>query len=465
VLDRAPRALPHLARRGREVYFLASRRPCLELDDQGVALFDALDGTRTLAEIAAHDARAIDRVAEWRARGLVVALPRIAAPPPGGPHVVVIEPHMDDAALSVGGVLAKKRGHARITLVSVVRDSSFTSYAMQDRLDFADVAAVTALRTAETALAARMLGAETHVVGEVDALLRFVRARGHERTPLSRLDAAVRAWMRFGPTDEEVEELATALGAMVRALAPDELWVPLGAGGHVDHVRTREACLSLVARGDGLAPRTFFYEDLPHVGRYPDQPEHIARAVEACDGELRRTVEDVGDVFDDKLEIVSAYASQFKMRFMKPLLVEHAEAAAGKAGARAEVFHELVRAPRTVPPRRATTTQPARAGEVGEALARWCRSPDDVRRLAVVAASPLGDRARLVATLSARFPRAAIEVLGDRDAGDADLPALARAASSAEAAGAHVLWVGDGAAPDARRIAVKAAADVVLALA
>ena len=61
---------------------------------------------------------------------------------------MVIEPHMDDAALGVGGLLLHRRGRCRITILSVVTWSNFTAYL---KLDLANVLEITKLRQQESA--------------------------------------------------------------------------------------------------------------------------------------------------------------------------------------------------------------------------------------------------------------------------------------------------------------------------
>jgi hypothetical protein len=95
---------------------------------------------------------------KWAERGIIKFMPRDRRRPPG-PHALVIEPHMDDAIVSLGGRLINQSGRQRTTILSLTRWSSYTSYLLSGRTDFTDVEIVTRLRLAESEIAARMCGA------------------------------------------------------------------------------------------------------------------------------------------------------------------------------------------------------------------------------------------------------------------------------------------------------------------
>jgi hypothetical protein len=66
---------------------------------------------------------------------------------------------MDDAVLSAGGRLLHRRGRCRITILSALKWSNHTSYLHLKR-NFLNVREVTELSLQESALVARLLGAE-----------------------------------------------------------------------------------------------------------------------------------------------------------------------------------------------------------------------------------------------------------------------------------------------------------------
>ena len=78
---------------------------------------------------------------------------------------------MDDAVLSVGGLMWALRNTCEFTVVSIAGHSNFTSYYMLDR-EFFNVARVSALRKAESELVMRLLGGRHVILEEYDAPLR-----------------------------------------------------------------------------------------------------------------------------------------------------------------------------------------------------------------------------------------------------------------------------------------------------
>src|SRR5204863_9919493 len=137
-------------------------------------LYRGIDGRKTVAELEQTHSGAGHRLLTWREAGIIALIPPVT--PPTGPHLLVIEPHMDDAALSAGGRLILRRGQCRITILSVVRWSNFTSYLFLKR-NFFDVSAITDLRLQDSILSARLLGAKHCCLDWADASLRFWRER------------------------------------------------------------------------------------------------------------------------------------------------------------------------------------------------------------------------------------------------------------------------------------------------
>jgi LmbE family N-acetylglucosaminyl deacetylase len=310
--------LPHYRRRGDRLFFMISRRAALELSPDDILLYDAIDGRKTVAELVESHADARERLLTWRDFGIVALVPPLRSRT--APHLVVIEPHMDDAALSVGGRLLHRRGRCRITILSVVKRSNFTSYLIARRqfLHALNVEQITDLRIKESRMAARLLGAEFCCLDWTDAPLRFWPA---DRWSSETIDNfTVDAFTTFLPSSRDISKLAEALDQRVRLLAPDELWIPMGLGGHSDHRTTRTACITMLAaaRGRFSGIPVEMYEDVPYDTRR--EAEQIGTALRQCGARVTPDAEDVTDVFDDKLHVVSVFASQFKPSAMEVVI-------------------------------------------------------------------------------------------------------------------------------------------------
>jgi LmbE family N-acetylglucosaminyl deacetylase len=318
---------------------MISRRPFRELSGEEFLLYDSIDGHKTVAQLEELHPGARDLLLAWREAELIELIAPIAPAP--RPHLVVIEPHMDDAALSVGGRLLNRRGSCRVTILSVMKWSNFTSYLTLGR-NFVNVQEVTDLRVKESVLASQLLGAEHHCLDWKEATLRTWPAERWSPAIAEKYEREGYLFTVFIPDPKEVSLLAEDLARDLAALAPDELWIPMGTSNHGDHRTTRNACLLMLsqARQRFSGVSVSMYEDLPYAS-ISGHAEQIRGALSEPGACLIRHTEDVTDVFEEKLRAISVYASQFKLAFIEPKirrLAEREGAAPGKLG---ETYHCL----------------------------------------------------------------------------------------------------------------------------
>ena len=165
-------------------------------------------------------------------------------------RIVVVSPHRDDAAFSLGLSIGcwLDAGHA----VHVVNCFTRSAYAPHAEFEFIHsndrMARVSALRLREDEAWQKMYG------------------RGLRLTDLNLKDAPLRLHVgvdqvmgrAINPEDKALAKLPKA----VAALKPDALVVPLALGSHVDHVTARAAMM-----GEPTATPMAFYEDLPYAAR------------------------------------------------------------------------------------------------------------------------------------------------------------------------------------------------------
>jgi LmbE family N-acetylglucosaminyl deacetylase len=371
-----PQMWPHYRRRGRSVFFMSSRRPALELSEQDIALFDGIDGCRSAAELEEIHPGAAQRLIQWRDAALLELIPSIS--PPAAPRLVVIEPHMDDAVLSAGGRLLHRRGKCGITILSVVKRSNFTSYLTRNR-GALSVEEVTELRQKEAALAAKVIGAESRCLEWIDAPLRLIPSQRWSATVFRQFAKNPQAFVKIFPNSAEVSLLAGQLSDAAKQLRPDELWIPMGLGDHIDHRTTRDACLRMLAESPEAfaAVSVCMYEDIPYVSaKLVGHDRQIRNAFAACGTRLIPMREDISDVFAEKVRLATLYASQFKSSYIEPVLREAAQGEAGQLGKFAEAFYRL-------------------EGHVGVPReSDMCRDASGLAALRARAAEWLGDRRR-----------------------------------------------------------------------
>ncbi len=184
-----------------------------------------------------------------------------------GLPVVVVSPHLDDAVLSCGALLAQLTHCCRVTVLTVFTAAApppwswparrmVRAYGMDAETLFEQ------RRAQDTAVLAEVRAAVVHL-GLRDALFRRVgeAATGPPGTgrrpayPTFHFDVARG---RIAPTDAGLAaEVGARIGEVVRASRARVIFAPLGVGRHVDHLVTRQAV-------QGLGPRTVYYSDFPY---------------------------------------------------------------------------------------------------------------------------------------------------------------------------------------------------------
>jgi hypothetical protein len=176
-----------------------------------------------------------------------------------GAGVAVLSPHLDDAVLSCGALLAHLAPRLRITVVSVFTSAAPPPWSLPARralraLGTSDAEELFRRRRAEDLEVLDELGAAAVHLGFADALFRR-SGRGRPAYRTFRFDAARG---RVAGCDAG---LAAAVGArfggLARGLGAGLVLAPLGIGRHVDHLIGRRA-----VAGCGLP--CVYYSDFPY---------------------------------------------------------------------------------------------------------------------------------------------------------------------------------------------------------
>ncbi|MFL1461592.1 PIG-L deacetylase family protein [Roseococcus sp. DSY-14] len=218
-----------------------------------------------------------------------------------------LSPHLDDAAFSAGGTLARLAAVGwAVTVVTAFTASvaSPTGFALECQRDkgLPDSADYMALRRAEDLAACAALGAAA-----LHLPFREAPHRGYASA------AAL-----FGPLRAE-DAIHLPLAEALRALPPAALWLlPQAIGGHVDHVQLLRA--AALARPPGTA--LLHWEDWPYAARphsHPARPlgfGHLPALALHGDAAARRRA-------------CHAYSTQLGFQFGGPDGLDAALAAAG----------------------------------------------------------------------------------------------------------------------------------------
>lgn len=176
--------------------------------------------------------------------------------------IAVVSPHLDDAVLSLGGLIGRETaaGH-NVEVVTCFTAGPPLETVPPKRRVFADYTA----RLAEDERALEILGASHRWLG--------LRERTWRDPPLS---GPLHAF-RTPPDIEDFAELSVireVIGKMVDRGAL--VYAPLGVGNHVDHVEVALAAFSEMMESE-LFSRILFYEDSYAMSRLPRRRHLVAR--------------------------------------------------------------------------------------------------------------------------------------------------------------------------------------------
>ena len=215
------------------------------------------------------------------------------------PTALAVSPHLDDAAFSCGGTLARLAASGWRVIVATVFSASVPEprgFALACQLDkgLGPEIDYMALRREEDAAAMRALGAAPRWLP-----FREAPHRGYESAPA--LFAGVQL------QDGIVEEIAPALGGLLSELRPGLVLAPQCIGGHADHIQVARAF-----DRTGWTGPTLWWRDFPYVVRDASPREPLRDRMAALPD--REVGLDPAEA-EAKRRACLAYASQLGFQF------------------------------------------------------------------------------------------------------------------------------------------------------
>ena len=199
-------------------------------------------------------------------------------------HLVVLSPHLDDAALSCGGLIAHAASRTKVTVATLFTEAGGAPYTLSTRRYLSQVGADSAQalyqqRRAEDRAALEPKSITCVHAGLTDAMFRrrpvkaTRRLAAHLLPELAHIYPIYRLHLTSGriaaadaATLQDADDFIQRLADSDRHL----LVAPLGVGGHVNHVLARSA-----AERSG-AP-VVYYSDFPYNQRSPLPEDFIER--------------------------------------------------------------------------------------------------------------------------------------------------------------------------------------------
>ncbi|HEV2863890.1 MAG TPA: PIG-L family deacetylase [Pyrinomonadaceae bacterium] len=211
--------------------------------------------------------------------------------PPAEAAVAVLSPHPDDAALSIGGLIQKSAKKYSFNILTLFGRSNYT----RERGFEACWEAVTSRRKSEDNAYANAVGARLTYLDFPEASLRVGSSYEAIFTSENDADLAVPG------------ELRSKVALKLEEIRPSFLFAPLGFGGHLDHILTRELARAVASGQDFKA---VFYEDLPYAAGIPE--EMILEHVRSISPELIPTYVPIERELNSKLDALMLYESQIR---------------------------------------------------------------------------------------------------------------------------------------------------------
>lgn len=247
--------------------------------------------------------------------------------------LLVVSPHLDDAALSCGALLAWAAPRTQVTVLTIFTEAAAPPHTLSARrylhqVGAADAAALYRQRRAEDRAALTPLGIVCVHAGLTEAQFRRRPVSGSRQRwarvipelahtyPIYRLHTTSG---QIAPSDAGTLHEAAGLIARLASARPVVLLAPLGVGGHVDHVLAR-----LAAQRSGAG--VIYYGDFPYNLRHPPDQGFVQRNG-LCQQRWPWRLE-------AKAELIRAYRSQTEAMFPGgiPLVPETYFCPAGTSG-------------------------------------------------------------------------------------------------------------------------------------
>jgi LmbE family N-acetylglucosaminyl deacetylase len=237
---------------------------------------------------------------------------------------IYLAPHLDDAALSCGGAIARHIAAGHEVLVVTIcagappSDGPLSTFATWIHGRWGTSAAdAMALRRTEDVAALESLGADYLWLDFLDSIYRVPDAyNDNSRTGTSGIFGPL------APNDTLPADLEAPLLAICERCPGAVVYAPLGVGNHVDHQATYIAANALAVRGYSVA----FYEEFP----YAAQPGAVEARLAALGGSFIASIIDIDNSLARKISAIDSYASQMEELFgsaeaMSPAVIAYAE--------------------------------------------------------------------------------------------------------------------------------------------
>ncbi len=221
---------------------------------------------------------------------------------------ILVSPHPDDIALSVGGMIIGNMLPKPLLNVTIFTRSAHASYGYRGMSTFIGKALPRRLPVVTRFLKSLSVMEISRHRKRED--LRFFKSLGIPSIDLNLFDAPLRGYrnpMKASQTTKKdsatFEAIRSAILKLTLNAESGYLLAPLGLGNHIDHLIVKNACLT--ANGP-LLP--VYYEDLPYTADL--SLAEIDRIVESFDSSLQPLIFEINEYLGTKIANAKLYSTQ-----------------------------------------------------------------------------------------------------------------------------------------------------------
>ncbi len=207
------------------------------------------------------------------------------------PNWVVVSPHSDDVAFSIGGIVLKYRQRQRLSIWNIFSSSNYSAFNEYGN----DPIKVTTIRKLEESLYAERLGANV-VFWDFDE-----------------------APLRTGSKGNEVilESIMKRCSALIKSFSErTAIFFPLSIGGNEDHVLLNRAMRELAITVPNEFVEYYLYEDLPYAALFEGECEFLIDESYRNGFELSPILIRIDRYLEAKVEMLLNYKSQCTEKYI-----------------------------------------------------------------------------------------------------------------------------------------------------
>lgn len=412
MVDKIVLARPHFRMGERSLFFMESKRPQIHLTEAEVQIWEEIQKPTHFSVLRDHFPSCADEAIEKLYR--VGACEMIEKTfPDKRKRILVVEPHADDAALSVGGTMWLKRHQCQFIVATMASRSNFTSYYYTEH-DYFNVQTVMDIRRRESLLFTRMVGG-THIeVGMTDAVLRYCDTDWTLDFFKKHRSSISAATSRYAD-QIVIEKWLAAVKQLFTTTETEEIWIPLGSP-HTDHQLTMNTCIRTLVENPTLASGKIIriYQDVPYDIQFPQYTVEMKVALDKIGLGLKPETALLGDAYLQKLRLISLYGSQFKLSAMQSK-IEASAKAHGSNGLAAELLWTITNFPKFISKKEILPVSNSRS-QNNKSTKAWLSQNKRSAFIRILLQTPTGQWANDIKLLKQYFPSAQFDVFASPSA-------------------------------------------------